>query len=156
MCILRCKERGSGMWWSGSAGQGGGHPGCRASLPLPVPNKTRIISTLQVVVFAIHWHESAMDIRVFPILNPPPTSLPTSSLWVIPVHQPWGSHITLWTWTLPPWFYCAHSQFCLYFPILLLNSCHLCTSWTGVQFTLYLLLFCNSMLLIKISPYYCN
>ena len=49
MCILRCKERGSGMWWSGSAGQGGGHPGCRASLPLPVPNKTRIISTLQGV-----------------------------------------------------------------------------------------------------------
>ena len=43
-----------------------------------------------MVVFAIHWHELAMDLHVFPIPIPPPTSLPTPSLWVFPMHKPWA------------------------------------------------------------------
>ena len=36
---------------------------------------------------------------MFPILNPPPSSLPISSLWVVPVHQPQASSIVHQTWT---------------------------------------------------------
>ena len=42
------------------------------------------------MVFVIHWHESALDIHVFPIPMPPPTSLSARSLWVFPVHQVWA------------------------------------------------------------------
>ena len=42
------------------------------------------------MVFAIHWHEPAMDLHVFPIPIPPPTSLSIPCLWVFPVHQPWA------------------------------------------------------------------
>ena len=56
--------------------------------------------TLQYCIgFAKYQHESAPGIHVFPILNPPPSSLPTPSLWVVPVHQPQASSIVHRTWT---------------------------------------------------------
>ena len=56
--------------------------------------------TLQYCIgFAIYQNEYATGIHVFPILNPPPSSLPIPSLWVVPVHQPQASNIVHRTWT---------------------------------------------------------
>ena len=40
-----------------------------------------------VVNFVIHWNETSLSFHVFPIPIPPPTSLSTRSLQVLPEHQ---------------------------------------------------------------------
>ena len=50
----------------------------------------RLITLQYCSGFVIHWHESAMDLHVFPIPIPPPTSFSTRFLWVFPVHQAWA------------------------------------------------------------------
>ena len=45
------------------------------------------------ISFAKHQNDYATGIHVLPILNPPPSSLPTPSLWVVPVHQSQASSI---------------------------------------------------------------
>ena len=59
----------------------------------------RLITLQYCTGFAIYQHESATGVHVFPILNPPLSSLPVPSFWVIPVHQRQASSIVYRTWT---------------------------------------------------------
>ena len=79
-----------------------------------------IFETLQYCIgFAKYRNESATGIHVFPILNPPPSSLPIPALWVIPVHQPQASSIVHWTWTgdlFHTWYYTCFNAISQIFP----------------------------------------
>ena len=68
--------------------------------PLLLQQASFFFLTLQYCIsFAKYQNESATGIHVFPILNPPPSSLPIPFLWVVPVHQPQASSIGHRTWT---------------------------------------------------------
>ena len=62
----------------------------------------RLITLQYCIGFAIHQHESATGMHVLPILNPSPSCLPISSLWVVSVHQPQASGIMHQTRTSNP------------------------------------------------------
>ena len=74
--------------------------------------------------FAIYQNESATGIHVFPILNPPPSSLSIPSLWVVPVHQPQASSIVHQTWTgdsFHIWYYTCFNAILPNYPTLSLS-----------------------------------
>ena len=98
----------------------------------------RLIILQYCIGFAIHQHESATGIHMFPILNPPPTSLPIPSLWVIPVHQPQASSIMHRTWTgdlFHIWYYTCFNVILPNHPTLSLSHrvqkpvLHICVSF---------------------------
>ena len=98
----------------------------------------RLITLQRCIGFAIHQHESATGVHMFPILNPPPTSLLVPSLWVIPVHQPQASFIMHQTWTgnsFHIWYYTCFNAILPNHPTLTLSH--------RVQKTgLYICVFC--------------
>ena len=59
----------------------------------------KLISLRYCIGFAIHRHEPAMGVHVFPILSSPFHLPPHTISWIIPVHQPQASCILHQTWT---------------------------------------------------------
>ena len=128
----------------------------------------RLITLQYCIGFAIHQHESTTGIpvlHVFPILNPPSSSLPIPSLWVIPVHQPQAPSIMQWTWTgnsFHIWYYTCFNAILPNHPTLSLSHrvqntvLYICVSFavshTGLslpssKFHIYVLVYCIGVFL---------
>ena len=124
----------------------------------------RLITLQYCIGFAIHQHESATSVPMFPILNPPSTSLPIPSLWVIPVHQLWASCIMHRTWTgdsFHIWYYTCFNAILPNHPNLALSHgvqktvLYICVSFAISQgyhyhlykFHIYVLVYCIGVFL---------
>ena len=94
----------------------------------------RLITLQYCIGFAVHQHESAMGVHVFPILSPASTSLVVPPLWFIPVRQPQASCILYRTWTgdsFLVWYYTC-------FNAILPNHPTLCLSYRVQKTFLYI------------------
>ena len=99
---------------------------------------TIFLNLKHCISFAKHQNESATGIHTLPILNPSPSSLPTPSLWVIPVHQPQASSIVHRTWTgnsFHTWYYTCFNAILPNLPTLSLsNRVHKTVLYVSVSF----------------------
>ena len=118
-----------------------------------------------VVGFVIHWNETAMDLHVFPIQIPPPTSLSTRSLWVFPVHQARALvscihlrlvicftldniHVSmLFSWNIPPLPSPTESKRLFYTSVSLFLFCIYGYHYHLSKFHIYVLVYCNGLYL---------
>ena len=110
----------------------------------------RLITLQYCIGFAIHQHEFTTGIHVFPILNPPLSSFPIPSLWVIPVHHPQASSIMHQTWTgdsFHIWYYTCFNAILPNHPTLALSHrvqktvLYICVSFAVLNTWLSLLSF---------------
>jgi len=100
------------------------------SQPYPIP-RLFFFSFLFIYFYftILYWfcHTSTWirhGVHMFPNLNPPPTSFPIPSLWVIPVQQPRASYILHQTWTGDPfhvWYYTCFNAILPNHPTLALS-----------------------------------